>query len=225
MKKRIIVSALLIFFTSSLYAADFKLQNIRVGGTGCPSELTTITLAPNASSASLIFSQFESRVPLLNSGPKGSRNISNLNCNVFLDVKVPGGVKLDSLEVIYDMRGFTFLDKGVRGSFKSFLVSKAGLGTEQLGRGAELIAEKLWANASTTQEEDFTVSAKRKILMPSQCAVGNSGGIISIRLQHTLSSQILAGFENASEGSITMDSSDIKGGLKIMATTSTCVKR
>lgn len=225
MKKRIIVSALLIFFTSSLYAADFKLQNIRVGGTGCPSELTTITLAPNASSASLIFSQFESRVPLLNSGPKGSRNISNLNCNVFLDVKVPGGVKLDSLEVIYDMRGFTFLDKGVRGSFKSFLVSKAGLGTEQLGRGAELIAEKLWANASTIQEEDFTVSAKRKILMPSQCAVGNSGGIISIRLQHTLSSQILAGFENASEGSITMDSSDIKGGLKIMAATSTCVKR
>lgn len=225
MKKLIIASVLSLFSTSSLYAADFKLQNIRVGGTGCPSELTTITLAPDASSASLIFSQFESRVPLINGGPKGQKNISNLNCNVFLDVKIPGGIKLDSLEVSYDMRGFTFLDKGVKGSFKSFLVSKAGLGTEQLGRGAVLLAEKLWSNSSTEQEEDFTVTAKKKILMPSQCAVGNSGGIVSIRLQHTLSSQILAGFENASEGSITMDSSDIKGGLKIMAATSPCVKR
>lgn len=222
MKKRIIVSTLALLLTSSLYAADFKLQNIRVGGTGCPSELTSITLAPNASSASIIFSQFESRVPLSNTGPKVSRNISNLNCNVFLDVKIPAGVKLDSLEISYDMRGFALLDRGVKGSFNSYLVSKAGLGTEQLGRGVEMLAEKLWSNTSSTQEEDFTVSAKKKILIPSQCARGNGSDIVSIRLQHTLASQILAGFENAAQGSITMDTSDIKGGLQIRPATSNC---
>ncbi|WP_185902994.1 DUF4360 domain-containing protein [Bacteriovorax stolpii] len=217
------LSFLSLTTATSLYAADFKLQNIRVGGVGCPSELTTIVLAPDASSASLIFSQFESRVPVLNAGPKVSRNISTLNCNIFLDVKVPAGVKLDSLEVAYDMRGFTTLDRGVQGSFKSFLVSKSGLGTESVGsRNPETLAERLWFNTFSNQEEDFTVSALKTIAIPSQCARGSATDVVSIRLQHTLSSQILAGFETQSQGSITMDTSDIKGGLRLRALTSSC---
>lgn len=209
--------------TTSLYAADFKLQNIRVGGVGCPTELTTIVLAPDSSSASLIFSQFESRVPVLNSGPKVSRNISTLNCNIFLDVKVPAGVKLDALEVSYDMRGFATLDRGVQGSFKSFLVSKNGLGTENTGgRGPETLAEKSWFNIFSNQEEDFTVSATKSLSIPSQCARGSDTDIVSIRLQHTLSSQILAGFESQAQGNIVMDSSDIKGGLRLSARTTSC---
>jgi hypothetical protein len=212
----------LAMMSASLYAADFQLQNVRVGGIGCPSETTQIILAPDSSAASIIFQQFESRVPNLDSGPKVQRNISMLNCNIFLDVKIPAGVKLDSLEVSYDMRGFATFDRGVQGSFKSYLVSKTGLGTEQGSRGAELVTEKNWSNTFQAQEEDFTITSAKAINVPSQCARGSATDVVSIRLQNTLSSQILAGFENQSSGSITMDSSDIKGGLKLRANTSIC---
>jgi hypothetical protein len=219
--KKILSTLSLTLMTSSLYAADFQLQNIRVGGIGCPSELTQIIVAPDASVASIIFQQFESRVPNLAGGPKVQRNISMLNCNIFLDVKIPAGIKLDSIELSYDMRGFATFDRGVQGSFKSYLVSKTGLGTEQGSRGAELVAEKNWSNTYASQEEDFTITSAKSIAIPSQCARGSATDVVSIRLQNTLSSQILAGYEN-NQGSITMDTSDIKGGLKLRAYTSSC---
>ena len=206
----------------TLSAADFQFQNVRVGGLGCPSELTQIVLTPDSSAASIIFSQFESRVPNTQAGPKVSRNINMLNCNVFLDIKIPAGVKLDALELSYDMRGFATFDRGVQGSFKSYLVSKTGLGTENLGRGAELVSEKNWMNSQASQEEDFTITSSKSVAIPSQCARGSASDVVSIRLQNTLSSQILGGFENQSEGSIIVDSSDIKGGLKLKAYTSFC---
>jgi Domain of unknown function (DUF4360) len=215
-----------IFFamimSASLYSADFQLQNIRVGGTGCPSEQTQIILDPDASSASLLFSHFESRVPSTETGPKVQRNISNLNCNIFLEIKVVSGVKLDFMEISYDMRGFAALDRGVSGSFKSYLVSRSGMGTESQNRKQELLAEKVWSNSSINQQEDFIVRANKKISVPSQCGHGSSSDIITIRLQNTLASQILAGFETQSQGSIIIDTSDIKGGLKIRALTSRC---
>lgn len=207
---------------ASLYAADFKLENIRVGGVGCPSELTQIVLAPDASSASLIFSQFESRVPVLDPNPKVQRNISTLNCNIFLDVRIPAGIKLDALEISYDMRGFSTLDRGVQGSFRSYLVSKAGMGTEQGTRNPELLAEKVWSNVFTNQEEDFTITSSKAISIPSQCARGSSSDLVSLRLQQTLSSQIMPGTSMNAQGSITVDTSDIKGGLRLRALTSSC---
>ncbi len=209
-------------FSTSTHAADFQLQNIRVGGAGCPSELTQIVLAPDASSASIIFSQFESRVPNTDPNPKVQRSISTLNCNIFLDVRIPNGIKLDSINVATDMRGFATLDRGVQGSFETILVSKAGLGTEQGSRNPEILAAKRWMNVNANQEEDFTVSSSTSVATPSQCSRGLSSDIVTIRLQNTLSARILRGFENQAQGSITMDTSDIKGGLKIRASTSSC---
>lgn len=223
MKKLITTILLASTLSASLYAADFKLQNIRVGGTGCPSELTQIILAPDASSASLIFSQFESRVPNTDPNPKVQKNISTLNCNIFVDVKIPSGIKLDSIEVSYDMRGFVTLDRGIQGSFRSILVSRTGLGTESQSRIPELLSEKTWKNTHTTQEEDFIITSVKKIGIPSRCSRGANTDVITLRLQNTLSSQILVGFENRSQGSIVMDTSDFKGGLKLSASTSPCI--
>lgn len=227
--KKIITTLFLATFTTLVcpslyvaYAADFELKNIRVGGLGCPSELTQIILAPDSSSASLIFSQFESRVPVLSSNPKVQRNISNLNCNIFLDIKIPAGIKLDALEVSYDMRGFATFDRGVQGSFRSHLVSKSGLGTDQSSRNPELISEKIWSNTFSNLEEDFLITSTKSIAMPSQCARGSNADIVSIRLQQALSSQILSGASSNAQGSITVDTSDIKGGLRLRAQTSAC---
>lgn len=203
-------------------AAQFQFQNIRVGGVGCPSETTQIIFAPDQSSASLIFNQFESRVPQVATSPKVNRNISTLNCNIFLDIKIPQGVKLESLDIGYDMRGLATFDRGVSGSFKSFLVSKAGLGLPP-SRDIELLQEKTWSQTFAAQEEDFVIQTSKRLLMPTQCSPGNGADVVTLRLQNTLSSQILAGFENTSaQGMIIMDSSDFRGGLTLKANVATC---
>lgn len=221
LSNKLILSLTLLSSTlASTMAADFQLQNIRVGGVGCPSETTQIVLAPDSSAASIIFQQFESRVPNLDSNPKVQRNISTLNCNIFLDVRIPAGVRLESLEVATDLRGFATFDRGVQGLFRSILVSKAGLGTEQGSRNPEILAEKAWMNSMVSQQEDFTVNTSKVISIPSQCSRGSD--VVSIRLQNTLSSQILAGVSSQAQGSITMDTSDIRGGLRIRANTGFC---
>lgn len=224
MIKKIFALSLLCLSTqliSETYAANFQFHNIRVGGLGCPSEQTQIVYAPDQSSASLIFNQFEARVPQTITSPKVNPNIHTLNCNVFIDVKVNQGVKLEALEITYDVRGLANLDKGVTGSFRSFLVDKAGMGVVS-SRTPELLAEKIWNQTSIVQDEDFVVQSTKKISLGTQCSPGNGASIISIRLQNTLSAQILQGFQNSSQGMIVMDSSDMKGGLIIKATESSC---
>jgi hypothetical protein len=89
-----------------------------------------------------------------------------------------------------------------------------------------LLQEKSWNNTSVNQEEDFIISSQKRLLLSSQCSPGNGSDIVSIRLQNTLSSQILVGFEHTeAQGMIIMDSSDFKGGLTMKATTSNCAAR
>lgn len=203
-------------------AQNLEFQNIRVGGTGCPSEITQIVTAPDLSSASILFQSFESHVPAVISNPKATPYISILNCNVFLDLKLPTGQKLDSLEISYDMRGHAFLDRGVSGNFKSFIISSNGLGTER-SQGVQLLQEKNWLNSNIVQDEDFLINATKSVAINSDCNGGRMGNNVSIHLQHQLGSQILRGNErtNAS-GTITMDSSDLKGGIKLRAFISSC---
>lgn len=203
-------------------AENIVFQNIRVGGLGCPSDVTEIAMSPDLSSASIIFQSFESHVPAVVTSPKASPYISILNCNVFLDLKLPVGQKLDSLEITYDMRGHAFLDRGVSGNFKSYLISSNGMGTERT-QGTQLLEEKKWINTTAEQEEDFTITATKNLAIISQCNGATSGNKVAIHLQHQLGSQIQGGFErtNAS-GTITMDSSDIKGGIRLKAHTSAC---
>ncbi|MDO9182147.1 MAG: DUF4360 domain-containing protein [Bacteriovorax sp.] len=204
-------------------AENIRFENIRVGGTGCPSDVTQIIMAPDLSSASILFQSFESHVPVVVNSPKATPYISILNCNVFLDIQLPKGQKLESLEINYDMRGHAFLDRGVNGNFKSYMISTSGLGTER-PQGVQLLQERNWSNISADQDEDFTVQTTKNQSVQSQCSDGQNGNSVSIHLQHQLASQITSGFErtNAS-GTITMDSSDIKGGIKLRAITSTCV--
>lgn len=224
--KHLYYIAILFFFAITLkaYAENFQLQNIRVGGMGCPSGVTQVMLAPDNSSASILFQGFESHVPQTapNEAGKLSRNASEVNCNVFLDIKLPRGQKLDSIEVSFDMRGHAFLAQGVTGNFRSFLIGKSGLGTER-SRGVQLIQEKIWSNTNIDQDEDFLIQTTKSIPVPSSCHGNEVEDKVSIHLQHHLASQILQGsvLMNA-EGTLSMDSSDIKGGLKIRALTSAC---
>lgn len=211
-------------FMFSVYAENVKFQNVHVGGSGCPGEKTQIVFSPDLSQSSIIFQNFESHVPAITTGPKASPYISQLPCNVFVEVKLPIGQKLESLEIRYDMRGNTSLDKGVVGSFKSFLVSAAGMGTERgRGRNPELLQEKNWINSSLDQFEDFLLQTSKTINFGSDCRASTGLDTVYIQLQHHIYTQITRGNEQTNaQGTITMDSSDMSGGLKLKAITSAC---
>ncbi len=215
--------SLFTFMNLPLMAADFKIKNIRVGGVGCPSELINIAYAPDNSSASLIFSQFQAAVPVEITSPKINPNISSLNCNIFIDIAVASGDQLSSIDLKYDMRGFVSLDRGVSGSFKSHIVSVNGLGMEQtMSRNPTLVSEKIWANSTMAQEEDFVIESSKSLTTPSQCSRNQMGDTVTVRLQQNLTAQILRGFERQATGSMIVDTSDISGGLKISGTVRNC---
>lgn len=227
MKRKIFLLTLgfTIKLSSSLaYAENFQFQNIRVGGTGCPSDVTQIIMAPDSTSASILFQQFESHVPAVVENPKATPYFSILNCNVFLDIKIPAGQKLESLEINYDLRGHAFLEPGVSGNFRSYIISSNGLGTER-SQGGQLLQQKEWLLTGVDQEEDFIVQATKSLQIHSDCNGGESNerSRVSIHLQHQLGSQINRGYERSNtSGTITVDSSDLSGGIRFKATTSTC---
>jgi len=215
-------------FTGTLhaaYASNFKFQNIKVSGSGCPSELTQIILTPDSSAASIIFQNFESHVPLEVRKPNSNPYTSELNCNVFLEIKLPKNQKLDSLEISYDMRGHAFLERGVSGTFKSFLMNTKGLGTEGLLRMLQQkpLQEKNWDKTSADQDGDFLVRATKSLPVISNCFDGINEDKVSIHLQYQLGSKIQKGYEKTNAtGTITIDTSDLAGGLKLQAHTSEC---
>jgi Domain of unknown function (DUF4360) len=224
MKKTLLTLAISLLSAQTLRAENFQIQNIRLGGLGCPSETTQVVISTDNQTASILFNNFEARVPIVQTGPKPPGTTSILNCNIFVDIKLPLNVKLDSVTINADMRGYTSMEKGVAGSFKSYLVSKTGLGTETNSRPGtpELILNKEWGGKNITVDEDFNILVSKKIPAASQCSRGGSGDIVTVRLQNTLTTQILAGFKATSEGNITMDSSDVSGGFKISAQASNC---
>ena len=215
-------------FISSLpaaHAANFKMQNIKVAGNGCPSESTQIVMVPDLSGASILFQRFESHVPLDNKMPGTDAFHSSQKCNLFLEIKLPKNQKLDSFEISYDMRGHTSLDTGVSGNFKSYLISTNGLGTDKLLSifFQQPLQEKNWNKTSSNQEQDFLFQTTKSLPVISNCYGGNGDDKVSIHLQYQVESQIQKGFEKTkAEGTITVDSSDLTGGIKLRAHTSEC---
>lgn len=225
MFKKLILFPISFILANSTWAENIQFQNIQVGGTGCPIDKTQIILSPDQTTASLIFQDFESHVPQsVSNSKKASPYISELPCNVFLEIKLPIGQKLDSLEIGYDMRGNAALDRGVSGNFQSYLISSNGLGVERhSGPNPTLLQEKSWQNYTIDQLEDFTVQTSKVINFGSDCRSSNGGDRVAIHLQHHLFTQIQRGFENTSAaGSLTIDTSDLSGGIKLKAHTQVC---
>lgn len=202
------------FMSVSLTMADtIKFNSIRTGGVGCPGETTQISVAPDLSAASLIFDRFESRVPLrMPSG--GLRGMVDVPCNVFVEMSVPSNHRLEAVEVSYDVRGATFLDAGVEGSFKSFIMSIAGNSVPNTRQVREVIS-KVWNNTYVEQSDDFYVQHTQTIPLVSTCS--NGVDRVAMHVQHHVKTEIRSGDLFSKEGFIIMDSSDLSGGLKLRA--------
>lgn len=205
-----------------LPAESIIFNSINAGGVGCEEEKTQKIFSPDKTVASLIFSSFESKVPSNNS--KGSMLISEIPCNMFLQLKVPVGVRLDSIEVGYDMRGNVTLDSGVSGTFKSFYMGATGLGLERSrNKTPQMISEKNWNNTSIDQMEDFLIHGGKTIPVISGCRSSRDSDLVVINLQHHIRTQILStGPLGNTSGGIVIDTSDLSGGVKIKLNTSIC---
>lgn len=197
---------------------NIRFNSIRTGGSGCPGESTEIAIAPDQSAASLIFDRFESRVPL--QMPNGGlRGLVDIPCNVFVELSLPANHRLDAIEVTYDLRGTVFLDPGVEGSFKSYVVSIAGNSVPNSRQTREVIS-KVWNNTFVEQVEDFYVQHTQNLPVVSNCSPGNDR--VMMHVQHHVKTEMRGGLMNNKEGFIIMDSSDISGGLKLRARISRC---
>jgi len=208
--------------SQSAHSANLEIVGLRLGGLGCPTEKTQVAMAPDKSSASIIFDQFVASVPQTVIGPKASPNIHQLACNMFLDVSIPAGFKIDSLDVQFDIRGNAILDTGVMGGFRSFIMSANGGLIQRANRGPVIIEELVDQNILTDRIFDFTLSKNKSMPVASNCSNGQQN-IISFHIQNHLVTQITRGYENRNAtGTMTVDSSDIKGGMILRATTSRC---
>jgi hypothetical protein len=214
-----------IFSTLVLSADNIQFQNVRVGGMGCQSDMTQIVFSPDNSELSILFQNYESRVPVPRTGSlKDNPYVSQIPCNLFFEVNVPRGQKLQSLELTYNMRGNATFDVGVQGYFKSYLMNAMGLGIEnRMGRGPQLLIEKVWTNTSINQSDDFVLSSTKRIDFLSDCNNGNIGSKIMVNLQHHIYTQITVPYQNTNvEGAIVVDSSDMNGGIKLKASSVAC---
>ena len=216
------VGAFLFLVHFMLHAENLKFENVRVGGEGCRPDLTQVITTEDQSALSLLFSNFEVRVPNTQGGLKANRNISKLTCNLFFEVSVPAGQSLQNVDVSFDMRGFVQLDIGVQAQFQSYLMSASGLGVEtRVARGPQLLTDRYWLNSFSDQTEDFTISGLKSIDTMSNCSRGVEK--VMVNLQHHVIVQIQIPYQNTSAaGVMNIDTSDVTGGMKIKTRTRAC---
>lgn len=110
MKFSILFTLILItVFSSSLaQAQSLSLGNVQYGGSGCPSQSTSITLSPDGHYISLLFDQFQA-----NAGGNTGKLEDNKTCVLKIPVLVPVGYRATIHKI--DYRGFVGLPKGGNG--------------------------------------------------------------------------------------------------------------
>jgi hypothetical protein len=106
---------LVALLSLALSSQAFAVDNVRLGvpsygGNGCPAGSASATLAPDASSLSLLFDRY-----ILEAGGSTGRTIDRKSCNVAIPVIVPQGYQVTVFQV--DYRGFNALPSGARSQF------------------------------------------------------------------------------------------------------------
>jgi hypothetical protein len=111
MKRLALVLSMLLLAPSAAFAqAAITLGEPSYGGTGCPAGTVGVTLAPDASSLSLLFDGY-----VVEAGGMTGRSFDRKSCNVAIPVNVPQGISVSIINV--DYRGFNALPVGGRSTF------------------------------------------------------------------------------------------------------------
>lgn len=98
-------------FTIALLSSGFALADTlqlgapAYGGTGCPAGTASVNVAPDNSSISILFDQFQ-----VEAGRTTGRRIDRKACNISIPVQVPQGYSVAIFSV--DYRGFNAVPRG-----------------------------------------------------------------------------------------------------------------
>jgi len=220
--KKLILCFTIVFVQNVLAQNNVKFNDVILNGTGCPKESTSTTLDPSQTTLSILFDRFMVQVPQTdgindnddasddNSAPSGrnDREKSHKVCNMIIRGKLPKGHKA-SLEISFDFRGFSQVDKGVKASFKSILIDRRAEVENSNpingNQNRQILVEKKWMNES---EENWNLNRKINMELNSNC---NKNRFTNFQLK--LKNSILLHITNRKSsnvgGLVVMDSADI----------------
>lgn len=218
--------ALLLALLSTTALAQFRFSGHSHRGSGCAQNTISFTESPDLQSISVLYDNFMVQLPdPLRGQVEGStirrrydplRSIKQ--CNLSFSVELEAGHMVEALEVTVFNRGATILDPGIRASLSTSFLGYSAFG----GRGAPQaldIEAKQWGPAGV--QEDWL--SNPTVILPIRFGCASARGVRDIRfdMTATLDAQITNG-NTALNGLVTMDSSDVNGGMKIRVVTRRC---
>ncbi len=227
-----------VFLTLSSFADDnFSFTEINLRGTGCKKGTAQVVTSPNDQTISFLFDEFKVEVPNKlgdndnddaddadNRVPESKLNerLDHKVCNIILNTNLKADEQVSHLEFDLDFRGFTGLEKGAMARFRARLLSWNGPERAQR-KAAQQIASKVWEGTSIN--ENWTVSQKVNIPVNSPCSRKDDKNF-KLNLKTILQARILKNQSvDSTFATLTMDSSDVVGHMKMRVVTKKCAPR
>lgn len=188
------ISTLSLLMLSQASLAQFSpgqvsIQSVTLAGSGCPAGTARAVLAPDGSSLTVMYDQFEARAD-------SAQPLARKNCEVLVKIRKP---------VIYafavesaDFRGFVGLDHGTRATQKV----KVETGSGKLAKVNVNLAQQAWRGPLN---ENFTISAVKPVegLKYLSCFQPKKDAQLKIK-----SEIVVENGGGSSQGLITIDSFD-----------------
>lgn len=228
MRTLFIISTLLSFVASEAYGQFHFSGNSHRGG-GCPRDTVSFSESPDGQSVSVLFDNFMVQLPDPDMGQIPGSTIrrrydptrSTKGCNISFSVELEPGHMIEALEISVFNRGATYLDPGIAASLSTKFLGYSAFGSRGAPQAVNIEA-KQWGSRGVA--EDWI--SNPVITLPIRSACSSSRGARDIRFDmlSTLDAQIVNGNLNAS-GLVTMDSSDVNGGMKIRVISRRCSGR
>ena len=157
-------------FGTSSAESDITMGNPVYSGSGCPSESTSFTLAPDEKSISFLFDQFH-----VQTGGETGNLVDIKKCRIKIPMTTPRGVQVAIVQL--DYRGYNNLPAGARSKLETaysftkpnhlkFIKNKTSYHTERFGSSSDHV------------DENYTFTHKPKRLLWSRC-----GGDFNLLIQ------------------------------------------
>ena len=176
-------------------AADIQLGMPGYGGTGCPANSASVTLAPDQKSLSILFDQY-----VVEAG--NGRTMDRKSCNIAIPVRVPQGYSISVFQI--DYRGFNSLPAGARSQFNVEYFFAGSRGVRQ--------SKSFFGPASNLYELTDNLTAEALVWTPC-------GADTNLRVN---TSMLVQSNRRQEQAMATVDSADVTAGLVYHIAWRTC---
>lgn len=199
--KKILLPIVAALFCFQAYGDDIRLGIPGYGGTGCPGGTVSATLSPDRKALSLIFDQY-----VVEAGGTTGRRIDRKNCQVAVPVHIPQGLSFSIIQM--DYRGFNSLPYGAYSQLNlEYFLAYPGSATS----GPKY--SKRW-NGNINNDYLVSNAIGLAATIWSPC-----GGDLNLR---TATSMMVATNSRNEQSLATLDSIDIKAGIRYLLQWRTC---